>query len=164
MRTIKQSTPTNDSVNPSSIKPVSAEQIRAVNKFLPILESIRPEDLARLVKPPALEEDSLVIGHLEYHPAVHEFMRACYANGFVQSFDWPAWAKKGGRYVNDSALVGTARLNTCIKLITTSLRYERFCDGHLGAVIKSGHITAILRRLKRLANARLENTENSKAD
>jgi hypothetical protein len=56
--------------------------------------------------------------------------------------------------VNDSALVGRARLNTCIKLITASLRYERFCDGHLGEVIKSGHVAAILRRLKRLADAR----------
>jgi len=48
------------------------------------------------------------------------------------------------------------RLATCIKLITASLRYERFCDGHLGDVIKSGHIAAILRRLKQLADAHLE--------
>jgi len=48
MRTIKKPTPANDSVNPSSIKAVSAEQIRAVIKFLPILESINPEDLARV--------------------------------------------------------------------------------------------------------------------
>ena len=164
MRTIKQSTPANDSVNPLSIKAVSTEQIRAVIRFLPVLESINPENLARVVKPPALAEDRLVIGHLEYHSAVHEFKQACYDNGFVQPFDWPAWGKEGGRYVNDSALVGTARLKTCIKLITASLRYERFCDGYLGEVIKSGHITAILRRLKRLADTRLENAGNSKAE
>jgi hypothetical protein len=40
-----------------------------------------------------------------------------------------------------------------------SVRYQRFCDGHIGEVIKSGHITAILRRLKQLADARLENTK-----
>jgi ADP-ribosyl-[dinitrogen reductase] hydrolase len=164
MRSVNRSTATDDSVKQPTIKPVSAEQIRALIKFLPILESINPEDLAWVVKPPAPAKDRLVIGQLEYHPAVHEFMRACYDNGFVQPFDWPAWAKEGGRYINDSELVGTARLNTCIKLITASLRYERFCDGHLGEVIKSGHIAAILRRLKRLADTRPENTENSKAD
>ena len=94
MRKTKESTSANDSVNLSSIKPVFAEQIRAIIKFLPIFENINPEDLARVVKPPALAEESLVIGHLEHHPAVYEFMQACYNNGFVQrTFNWPAWAK-----------------------------------------------------------------------
>jgi hypothetical protein len=47
MRKTKESTSANDSVNLSSIKPVSAEQIRAVIKFLPIFEDINPEDLSR---------------------------------------------------------------------------------------------------------------------
>jgi hypothetical protein len=55
--------------------------------------------------------------------------------------------------------VDRARLTTCIKLIMASVRYQRFCDGHLGEVIKSGHITAVLRKLKQLADARLENTK-----
>ena len=93
MRTIKKSTPANDPVNNPPIMIVSAEQIRAVIKFLPILESIHPEDLARVVKPPEFAEDPLVIGHLQYHPVVYEFMRACYDNGFVQgTFDWTAWS------------------------------------------------------------------------
>jgi hypothetical protein len=61
--------------------------------------------------------------------------------------------------MSDPALVATARLSTCIKLITASLRYERFCDGHMEDVIKSGHIVAILRRLKQLADARLKTTK-----
>jgi len=100
-----------------------------------------------------------VIGHLEYHPAVYEFMQACYDNAFVQrTFDWPAWAEEGSRYLNDPTLVASASLATCIKLIMASVRYERFCDGHLGEVIKSGHVAAILRRLEQLADAHLETT------
>jgi hypothetical protein len=106
-------------------------------------------------KPPALAEDKFVVGRSEYHPAVYEFMRACYDHGLVQPFDWPAWAREGRRYMSDLSLVASAKLTTCIKLITASLRYERFCDGHLGEVIKSGHIAAILRRLEKLADARL---------
>ena len=160
MRKTKNSTPANDSVNRSYVKAVSTEQIRAVVKFLPILESIKPEDLERAVKSPELATDSLEVGRYEYHPAVYEFMQACYENGFIQrTFNWPAWAKAATPYLNDAAFIDRARLTTCIKLIMASVRYERFCDGHLGEVIKSGHITAILRRLKQLADARLENTK-----
>jgi hypothetical protein len=67
--------------------------------------------------------------------AVHEFMKVCYENGFVQPFDWGVWAKEARRYMGDPALVGTARLATCIKLITARLRAERFCDGHLEEVL-----------------------------
>jgi hypothetical protein len=152
MRKTKKPTPANDSLNPPWVKPFSIEQIGAVIKFLPILESINPEDLERIVKPPALAQDKFVVGRPEYHPAVYEFMRACYDHGLVQPFDWPAWTRQGRRYMSDPSVVASARLATCIKLITASLRYERFCDGHLGEVIKSGHIAAILRRLEKLAS------------
>lgn len=126
---------------------------------MPIFESINPEDLERPVKPPELAKGSLEVGRYEYHPAVDEFMQACYDNGFVQrTFDWPAWAKEGSRYVSDATLVASANLATCIKLIMASVRYERFCDGHLGEVIKSGHIAAILRRLEQFADAHLATT------
>ncbi len=67
MRTTKKSTPANDSVNRSYIKAVSTKQIRAVVKFLPILESIKPEDLERAVKSQELATDSLEVGRYEYH-------------------------------------------------------------------------------------------------
>jgi hypothetical protein len=149
MRTIKESKPANDSVNPSCIKAVSKQQIRVLTKFLPILEKINPHDFSHSVRLPGNEDVCYGIGHVEFHPAVYEFTKACYGNAFVQpSFDWPAWAKEARRYMADPALVASARLATCIKLITAHLRYERFCDGHLHSVFESGHLTAVLRRLK----------------
>ena len=62
--------------------------MQAVIKFLPIFEKPHPDDFAHMVRPPENTEDGYVVGHLEYHPAVYEFVRACYENGFVQSFDW----------------------------------------------------------------------------
>jgi hypothetical protein len=88
------------------------------------------------------------IGHLEYHPAVHEFMLACYEGGLVLSFDWGAWADEVRRYMRDPLLVASASLVTCIKLLTAHLRAERFCDGHLQNVLRSGHVVAILQRLQ----------------
>jgi hypothetical protein len=154
MRTIKNSKPANDPVNPSCIKLVSMQQIQAVTKFLPIFENMNPDEFAHIIPHPDSTEDCHVVGHLEYHRTVYEFMKACYENGFVQSFDWPAWGREARRYMGDRALVRSARLATCIKLITAHLRDERFCDGHLQDVLMSGHITGILRRLEQLASAR----------
>jgi len=36
------------------------------------------------------------------------------------------------------------------KLLTTHVRKERFCEGHLLAMFESGHIVNVLRRLKGL--------------
>jgi hypothetical protein len=38
-------------------------------------------------------------------------------------------------------------------LITIHVRKERFCEGHLPAVVKCGHMAALLRRLKELREA-----------
>ena len=135
---------------------IPAEQIQAVVRFLPILESLRPDDFSRSVCLPGNEGVCYGIGQVEFHPAVYDFINACYENGFVQPFNWPAWAREARRYMADPELVASARLLTCIKLITGHLRYERFCDGHLHSVFESGHLIAILRRLQQLANSYCE--------
>jgi O-acetyl-ADP-ribose deacetylase len=121
-----------------------------VVRFLPIFEAIAPDDFAQLVGSSAVEGEISFMGHLEYHPAVYKFMDACYENGMVLSFDWGAWSDEARRYMKDPQLVMSASLDTCLKLITTHLRAERFCDGHLEEVLRSGHITVILRRLQQL--------------
>jgi len=119
-----------------------------VIKFLPIFEAIGPNDFARIIHSSDATEEEPTIGHLKYHPAVYEFMQVCFENGLVLSFDWGAWSHEARRYMNDHLLVASADLETCVKLLTAHLRAERFCDGHLEGVLRSGHITAVLRRLK----------------
>ena len=126
--------------------------IEALVMFPPIFEATAPDDFAKLVGSSEVQGEIPFMGHLEYHPAVYKFIDACYKNGMVLSFDWGAWSKEAHRYMRDPQLVMFASLNTCMKLLTTHLRAERFCDGHLGEVLRSGHITAILRRLRQLQN------------
>jgi len=123
-------------------------QIEAVTKFVPVFEAIGPDDFARIIHSCDATEEEPVVGHLEYHPEVYKFMEACYQNGLVLGFDWGAWSDEALRYMSDPQLVRSASLPTCLKLLTSHLRAERFCDGHLQSVLKSGHIAAILRRLK----------------
>ena len=77
----------------------------------------------------------------------------------LRSFHCHQVRSKRERHLPFAARFARHRLTTCIKLIMASVRYERFCDGHLGEVIKSGHIAAILRRLEQLADAHLETTK-----
>jgi hypothetical protein len=111
---------------------------------------MQSDDFARTTSSGENTEEGFVVGHLEYHLPSTNFERACYVNNFVQSFDWGAWAREVRRYMRDPTLVRSARLTTCIKLITAHLRAERFCEGHLQGVLKSGHMIAILRRLSQL--------------
>jgi hypothetical protein len=129
---------------------VTARQIGAVVRFLPVFEAIAPDGFVHYDKPTKRVGKTVVLGHLMYHPAVCEFERACYESGLVQSFDWGAWSDEVRKYIDDARLLGSADLGICIKLITAHLRAERFCEGHLEGVLRSGHINAILRRLKQL--------------
>jgi Family of unknown function (DUF6508) len=138
-------------ISPTKPRPVTSNQIKAVAKFLPELEAIAPESLARAVRTP---EGAIFLGCVEYHPAVRSFEKACYDNGLVQPFDWPAWASTARKYMRDPNLVASARFSTCIKLLTAHLRAERYCDGHLQVVLSSGHINAILRRLQAISKQR----------
>ena len=108
MREARSTKPAADSVSLSCINPVSAEQIRAVAKFLPIFENIKPDDFSHSVRLPGQEDVCYGVGFVESHPAVYEFIRACYDNGFVQSFDWPAWAGEAQQYMADPKLVASA--------------------------------------------------------
>jgi Family of unknown function (DUF6508) len=123
-------------------------QIAAITAFLPIFEAIAPHDFAQLVGSTNVPGEIPFMGHLEYHPAVYKFMDACYENGLVLSFDWGAWSSEAHRYMKDPQLITAAGLKTCMKLLTTHLRAERFCDGHLEEVLRSGHIATVLRRLE----------------
>jgi len=152
MRKATGSKSAGDSVDSPRIKPVSREQIRAIAKFLRSFEAMKPEDFSHSVR---LNSDvGYGIGHIEFHPVVHEFRKACYENGFVQPFGWTEWQREALRYMNSPAVVAAARLATCIKLITAHIRCERFGDGHLQEVFESGHLTAVLRRLKQLTTSK----------
>ena len=82
-------------------------------------------------------------------PEVDRFQHALYDQNIVFSFDWSAWEEKKYYAENNDALAD-ADLLTLRKLLTAHIRSDRFVEGHFGAVVESGHIAAILRRLQQL--------------
>lgn len=82
---------------------------------------------------------------------VSRFMDACYKNGFVVRFNWEAWEAEARGYVQDPGRLKDADLALLRRLVTWHVRQNRFAKDHLATVIASGHIAAILGRLKALA-------------
>lgn len=78
-----------------------------------------------------------------------EFSRALYDNDWITSaFDWTKWRASAEEFVNSPKKIETADAATIQQLLTTHVRADRFCEGHLASMIENGHIAALLRRLK----------------
>ena len=84
-----------------------------------------------------------------------QFMERAYEHKFVYSFDWPSWKDEAERLTDDPEALKTADLDMIRKLITTHVRADRFCEGHLAGVSKSGHLLAILYRLTQIRESML---------
>jgi hypothetical protein len=121
----------------------SPEQIDAILAFLPEFE--RNDFVASRVE--------IRPGCFPFHvyaEEVEQFLSALYENGFVSRFKWSDWQEEARQYFAQPELLRTADIQVIRKLITLHVRKERFCEGHLSVMIKSGHIAALLRRLKEL--------------
>ena len=124
-------------------QPISNDHIKAIVRFLPIFTS-----------------EGFQFGHwtsekgyfpyFTLSPEAHAFYKALYDNGWIVLFDWGSWQDEAVRYVNEETLLEEADLETLRKLLTTHVRKERFCEGHLDCMFACGHLTAILRRLQQL--------------
>ena len=65
-------------------------------------------------------------------------------------FSWPDWQEEAVKYVRSAELMAAADLETVRRLVTTHMRKERFCQGHVGSTFESGHLMALLDRAAEL--------------
>lgn len=80
---------------------------------------------------------------------VTEFIQVLYDNNWVTSaFDWTEWQESAEKYVESPDAIESADAVTIQKLLTTHVRADRFCEGHLASMFESGHILALLHRLQ----------------
>lgn len=84
----------------------------------------------------------------EYSPEVLRFIQTLYNENVIFVFDWSSWKEEATCYMNDPELVAQADLLEIRRLLTLHVRADRFNDGHIAGMIDTGHILAILRRLK----------------
>ncbi len=95
--------------------------------------------------------DATIFPDIKFEDTVNRFTRALYQNDWIASdFNWTKWQETAQRYVECRDMVGSADTLTIQKLLTTHVRKDRFCEGHLASMIKNGHILGLLRRLQEL--------------
>jgi hypothetical protein len=118
---------------------IGPQQIDAVLEFLPAFES-----------PGYKFGEWTGSGYFSYSPEVDDWIRTLYEQNILLPFDWTRWREEAQRYRSTPGALQTAGLLTLRKLLTTHVRADRFVEGHLASVLESGHVTAILRRLKQI--------------
>jgi len=64
------------------------------------------------------------------------------------AFDWTEWQQSAREFVDSPKKIEKTAATTIQKLLTTHVRADRFCEGHLAAMFENGHIVRLLRRLK----------------
>jgi O-acetyl-ADP-ribose deacetylase (regulator of RNase III) len=119
---------------------ITTDGLDRVLAYLPVFER----------QPNELYEVNLEVSLLDpysYAPKVNQFIHTLYQEGLVIQFDWTIWQEEAGEFINNPEQVQTAALETIQKLLTTHVRKERFCSGHLAHTIQTGHLLAILNRL-----------------
>ena len=133
-----------------------AERIAALTRFLPVFES--PDfSFGEVGGGGANDEGVITMPHFSPGPEAMAFQRAVYDYGWAVNFDWPSWQDKAARFVNEPETLASASVEDIERLLTTHLRKERFCEGHLASMYECGHLTAILRRLGEIGGIASEN-------
>jgi hypothetical protein len=115
----------------------------AILKYLPFFEE-QDYQFGQWVEPEGQ------FPYFSFSPEVEEFIDALHKQGMIIPFDWTSWREEAERYQTDAKALETADLLTLRKLLTVHVRAERFAEGHLASVFESGHIAAILHRLKQI--------------
>jgi hypothetical protein len=96
------------------------------------------------------EARTISIGPAAYPAPVTAFLRSFSDSGLFIPFDWGSWQDEAARLCADPGLIQKADLLTIRRLLTTHVRKEHFCEGHLAGLCESGHIVSVLKRLKQL--------------
>jgi hypothetical protein len=88
----------------------------------------------------------------QYSSVADAFIRSVNGAGWVQVFDWMAWAATpaGQELLQDPARIGTANEDDLSHLLTTIIRSDRFNEGAIASAFDRGLLLAIARRAKAL--------------
>lgn len=132
-------------------QPPTRDDLQAVAALLPALLRVEAQP-AEWRGGERSSDGAIQMPYVEYTPEAQHVMSAVYAHHLLVTFDWGAWQEEARRFL-DPQVLARASLDELRRLLTLHVRADRFSEGHFAAMITSGHIAAILRRLGELASA-----------
>jgi hypothetical protein len=119
------------------------QQIDAVLRYLPLFE-------CRNFAAGEWQTQEGQLPYFVFSPGVNAFVQTLYEQGMLLEFDWTSWKDEAQRYRSDPSSLEQADLLTLRKLLTVHVRADRFVEGHLASIFETGHILAILHRLRQM--------------
>ena len=131
------------------------QRLEALAKYLPIFTAPGfkfSEDV-----PAKIEGGVIQMGWTSYGPEAQSFMQDAYDYGWVQSTHWIEWmqTEEAQSLSRDPERIVVATIEELAKVLTVSLRRDRFMEGSMGADFDSGLTTRTVRRAYELT-AKLE--------
>jgi hypothetical protein len=133
---------------------ITPERIDELLRFLPLLDQPDQEFIEKWGGGDKRPDGVVTLPYPVYPPAVEEFFRlASQSWWYDRQYDAEA-----GEMLKDDTKVRSATIDQIKTMLTWCVRGERFCDGHWGAVLRSGRVTALLRRLQELRASMESNT------
>jgi Family of unknown function (DUF6508) len=130
------------------------QRLEALAKYLPIFTA--PGFQFSEVVPAKRKGDVIQMGWTSYGPEAQSFMQDCYDYGWVQSTHWMEWMRSDEAQAlsEDAARMASATVEELAKVLTVSLRRDRFMDGSLAGDFERGLITRIVARAHELSAAK----------
>jgi len=126
-------------------EPITLERIDELLQFLPLFEKLEGEFVERWGGGEKTPDGAINMPFPVYPPDVEQFFRLA---------SQPCWCDyqynlgDPGAMLEDDSLVQSAGMEQIKTMLTYCVRGERFCSGHWGAVLRSGRVVALLKRLQ----------------
>jgi hypothetical protein len=129
------------------------QRLEALAKYLPVFTT--PGFKYSEVVPAKVESDVIRMGWTSYGSETQYFMQDCYDYGWVQSTNWSEWmqTEEAQELSQDPARMATATVEDLAKVLTVSLRRDRFIEGSLAGDFERGLITRVVARACELGAA-----------
>jgi hypothetical protein len=131
-------------------EPITRERIEELLRFLPLFDVPGRDFVARWRGGETQPDGSVTLPYPVYPRDVEAFYRLAGQPCWSDTAYVPEQARK---MVEDDAVIRGATLDQIRTMLTYCVRGERFCDGHWAAMLESGRVVAILRRLRVLCGS-----------
>ena len=122
------------------------EEIDRLLAFLPIFSDSSFQPVIKWHSNADSESGVAMTPYPEYDSHVRQFCRVVAKGG------WAAgnYLQKAPELFDAPERIGCSDLEEICCALTFIVRGERFCDGHIAAMIKKGHVVRVLERLREL--------------
>ncbi len=138
-----------EKMNDENIVVPTKKNVETILEFLPYFNDSNNK-LYKVVESEKNEDGTFIMGYVDYNSDLSRFIKSAYSENFVQGFDWSNWQDEAFQYVENHDLLYNADVLTIVKLITLTLRKDRFCEGFIADRIDDGFILKLLLRLKEI--------------